>query len=46
MAPNLLSFAPAPFHPVPPRFAENRGGGAHLGHKTKRLSHDHQEKDR
>jgi hypothetical protein len=32
MAPNLLSSTPAPFRPIPPRIAENRGGGAHVGH--------------
>ena len=38
MAPILLSSTPALFRPGPPRFLENRGGGAHVGHKM--LKHD------
>jgi len=34
MASILLSSTPALFRPVPPRFVEIRGGGAHVGHKT------------
>ena len=34
IVPKLLSSTSAPFHAVPPRFAENRGGEAHMGHKN------------
>jgi len=38
MASILLSSTPASFRPGPPRFVENRGGGAHMGHKM--VKHD------